>query len=389
MQSLILQILFWISVGAVVYVYVGYSVLIFLIGRIFGKPVSCSYYEPAVSVIVTAFNEEESIRDKIENTLSIDYPKRKLEIIVASDGSTDRTDDIVREYTHTGLKLYRQEGRLGKTATQNGAVEQANGEIILFSDATTVFPTDILQRILPNFADSTVGCVAGRLIYVDSVGSAVGRGVSSYWNYETSLRESESKACSLIGVSGCLYAVRKSTYRPLNPDACSDFSICSVIYRQGLRSVFDSNAVCFEETNSRSGNELRMRVRVIAQTFGDLWRERELLNPLRWGLFSIQLISHKLLRYTIPFFLIMAFITSLTLFNLSPFYKASVIVQTLFYGAAFSGLVLERFSLRSSLLALPQYFVIANLASLAGFYRFLTGAKYRTWNPVRGQQSGV
>ena len=371
------------------YVYVGYSVLIFLIGRIFGKPVSCSYCEPAVSVIVTAFNEEESIRDKIENTLSIDYPKRKLEIIVASDGSTDRTDDIVREYTHTGLKLYRQEGRLGKTATQNGAVEQANGEIILFSDATTVFPTDILQRILPNFADSTVGCVAGRLIYVDSVGSAVGRGVSSYWNYETSLRESESKACSLVGVSGCLYAVRKSTYRPLNPDACSDFSICSVIYRQGLRSVFDSNAVCFEETNSRSGNELRMRVRVIAQTFGDLWRERELLNPLRWGLYSIQLISHKLLRYTIPFFLIMAFITSLTLFNLSPFYKASVIVQTLFYGAAFSGLVLERFSLRSSLLALPQYFVIANLASLAGFYRFLTGAKYRTWNPVRGQQSGV
>ena len=208
--------------------------------------------EPNVTVLITAYNEENDIRAKLENTLQIDYPQEKLEILVASDGSTDKTDEIVREFSARSVKLFRQEGRVGKTLTQNNAVEESSGEIILFSDATTMYERDVLQAMLPNFADETVGCVAGKLIYVDSTESGVGKGAKSYWNYETFIKENESRACSLIGASGCLYAVRKSAYKPMYPEACSDFLIATILYEQGLRTVYEPNAVCTEETNKKA-----------------------------------------------------------------------------------------------------------------------------------------
>jgi cellulose synthase/poly-beta-1,6-N-acetylglucosamine synthase-like glycosyltransferase len=200
------------------------------------------------------------------------------------------------------VRLFRQEGRVGKTITQNNAVEQATGEIILFSDATTMYQPDVLRRMLPNFADKTIGCVAGKLVYVDDSRSNVGKGAKSYWSYETFIKESESRACSLIGASGCLYAVRKSAYKPMYAEACSDFLIATKIYEQGLRSVYEPTAICTEETNRKAGKELQMRVRVISQTFNDLWRNRRMLNPFHGGFFAVELFSHKLLRYAAPLF---------------------------------------------------------------------------------------
>ena len=159
---------------------------------------------------------------------------------------------------------------------------------------------DVLQAMLPNFADETVGCVAGKLIYVDSTESGVGKGAKSYWNYETFIKENESRACSLIGASGCLYAVRKSAYKPMYPEACSDFLIATILYEQGLRTVYEPNAVCTEETNKKSDKEMRMRVRVISQTFTDLWRNRSMMNPFKSGFYAIELISHKVFRYAVP-----------------------------------------------------------------------------------------
>ena len=231
------QIAFWTCVALLGYVYVGYPVLVYLASLISPRPVKKAEIEPTVTVLITAFNEEEAIREKLENTLRIEYPKNKIEILVASDGSTDRTDEIVREFEGRGVKLFRKEGRVGKTATQNAAVETASGEIILFSDATTAYRPDVFRCLLPNFADDSVGCVAGRLVYVDEMSSNVGKGAQSYWGYETFIKIAESQTCSLIGASGCLYAVRKSAYEPLYPEACSDFLICTSIYRKGLRSV--------------------------------------------------------------------------------------------------------------------------------------------------------
>ena len=377
------QMVFWICVGLLAYVYLGYPLLVYIVGALFPKTVLRSEIEPKVTVLITAFNEEAAIREKLDNTLQIDYPADKLEILVASDGSTDRTDEIVKEFDPRGIRLFRQDGRVGKTMTQNKAVEQAIGEIILFSDATTLYAKDVFRQLLPAFSDDSVGCVAGRLVYLDEDESNVGIGARSYWSYETFLKMVESRACSLIGASGCLYAVRKSAYEPMYPEACSDFLICTSIYRKGLRSVFAPEAVCYEHTNRQANDELRMRVRVISQTFTDLWRNRDMLNPFRSGFFAIEMISHKVLRYAVPFILIALLCASGILVETSVFYISAMAVQVLFYTLAFAGWLMERAGRRLSLLAMPLYFVLANLASLVAFYKFLRGETYTRWEPIR------
>jgi len=377
------QILFWICVCLLLYIYVGYPLLVYLVSLVFYKPVERAAFEPKVTVLITAFNEEAAIGAKIENTLALDYPSEKLEILVASDGSTDRTDTIVSEFADRGVRLFHQHGRAGKTVTQNNAVELASGEIILFSDATTAYSSDVLSAILPNFADKSVGCVAGRLIYIDDKSTNVGQGAQGYWNYETFLKIAESRACSLIGASGCLYAVRRSAYEPMYPEACSDFLICTGIYRKGLRSVFEPDAVCSEQTNSRSDDEMRMRVRVISQTFTDLWRNRDMLNPLKSGFFGIELISHKLLRYAVPFVLFALLIANIVLAVSSVFFAFLLFAQVLFYALAFAGWMFEMSGKRFKLFAMPLYFVLANLASFVAFYKFLRGETYTRWDPIR------
>ena len=377
------QIIFGASVAALFYVYVGYPLLVYAVSRLRPKTVKRGEYAPKVTILVTAYNEEKAIREKLENTFQIDYPPEKLEILVASDGSTDKTDEIVKNFSDRGVKLFRQEGRKGKTYTQNKAVEAASGEIILFSDATTMYRQNVLREMLPNFGDETVGCVAGKLIYVDNSKSNVGKGARSYWNYETFLKESESRACSLIGASGCLYAVRRSAYQPMYAQACSDFLICTVVYRQGLRSVYEPNAVCTEETNRQTDKEMRMRVRIISQTFTDLWRNREMLNPFRSGFYAVELFSHKVLRYSVPLFLILILISSLILAFYSLFFAVAFVLQILFYLTAFIGWILEKKGFKIGVFAIPLYFVLTNAASVLAFYKFLQGENYARWEPIR------
>ena len=382
--SLIAQTIFWLSAAALGYTYVGYPLLLLLLARLRTRPVRRAEFEPVVSVIITAYNEERDLAAKLENTLALDYPKEKLEIIVASDCSSDRTDEIAREFAAQGVRLHRQPERLGKTAAQNAAVELARGEIILFSDATTLYQPDVLRVMMPDFADATVGCVAGRLIYVDPAQTGVGSGARSYWGYEVFLKERESRISSLIGVSGCLYAVRRAAYVPLYNEACSDFIIATKMVEQNLRAVYEPAAVCTEETNRHSAQELRMRVRVISQTFTDLWRHRAMLNPLKSGFYAVQLLSHKLMRYLVPFFLAALLVTSAALAPRSLFYALVFGAQVCGYMAAALAWLLERAGgVHHRLLALPQYFVLANLASLIAWYKFLRGERYAHWEPIR------
>ncbi len=377
------QTVFWVSTTLLTYVYIGYPLLVWLVSRARPRPVAKSSCAPTVTVLIAAYNEEKDIAAKLENTLQIDYPTDKLEILVVSDCSNDRTDEIVKSFAGDGVKLYRQIERFGKTMAQNAAVKQANGEIILFSDATTMYQTDVLTQMLPSFADQTVGCVAGRLIYVDDSSSNVGKGAKSYWSYETFIKKSESRACSLIGASGCLYAVRKAVYQPMYAEACSDFLIATVIYEQGLRTIYEPNAVCTEETNRHADKEMRMRVRVISQTFTDLWRNRRMMNPFRSGFFAVELISHKLLRYAVPLFLLLIFISTFALMFLSEFFALIFALQIVFYMIALVGWLLEKNGVKLGILAIPLYFVLANTASLIGFYKFLRGERYASWEPIR------
>jgi cellulose synthase/poly-beta-1,6-N-acetylglucosamine synthase-like glycosyltransferase len=377
------RFVFWLSVAALCYTYVGYPVLVFVIALIRHRPIKRSAIEPHVTVIITAYNEERDLRAKLENTLSLEYPAEKLEVIVASDCSTDRTDEIALDFKDRGVRLYRQHERMGKTAAQNAAVETAVGEIIVFSDATTLYQKDVLSVLVPLFADPTVGCVGGRLIYVDPSDSAVGSGARTYWSYESFLKQQESRIFSLIGVSGCLYAVRRSAYVQMYNEACSDFLIATKMVEQGLRAVFEPNAVCIEETNRSSDKELRMRIRVITQTLNDLWQHKKMLNPFNGGFFSIQLLSHKLFRYLVPLFLIALLICSGLASAHSRLFTVVFLVQTLLYLSAAVGLVLERNSRGPGIFAFPLYFALSNLASLIAIFKFLSGERYARWEPIR------
>jgi cellulose synthase/poly-beta-1,6-N-acetylglucosamine synthase-like glycosyltransferase len=377
------EIIFWLSAVALVYTYAGYPVLIAMISSLRPRRVARNDFTPTLTVIITAYNEELALVEKLANTIALDYPRERIDIIVASDCSSDRTDEIVRSFASQGVTLHRQPQRLGKTAAQNAAVEKARGEIIVFSDATSHYQPDALRKIVRNFADPTVGCVGGRLTYVDPGDTHIGRGAKRYWGYESFLKQHESAACSLIGVSGCLYGVRKSAYQPLYNEACSDFIIATKMMEQGLRSIYEPEAICTEETNQRQDNELRMRVRVIAQTFTDLWRHRAMLNPLRSGLYGIQLLSHKVMRYFVPFFLMGLLMASAILAVDSPAYRTLFLLQSLGYFCGAMSWLLENFGVRSRLLALPHYFVLANVASVIAMFQFLRGERYARWDPIR------
>lgn len=382
-MKLAAQIVFWLSAAALGYTYAGYPLLLLVMSRLRTREVKRGDFEPFVSVIVTAYNEERDLAAKLVNTLALDYPRDLFEIIVASDCSTDRTDEIAHAFADRGVRLARQPQRRGKTAAQNMAVGEARGEIILFSDATSLYEPDVLRMTMPNFADPTVGCVAGRLIYVDPSESRVGRGARSYWNYETFLKRHESRVCSLIGASGCLYAVRRSAYTTLYAEACSDFIIATKMVEQDLRAVYEPAAVCTEETNRRTDKELRMRVRVIAQTFTDLWRHRAMMNPFRSGFYAVQLLSHKVMRYVVPFFLIAILASSGILARHSMLYLIVFVSQLGCYLGALAAWLLERSGVHSRMLALPQYFVLSNLAALIACYQFLRGERYAHWETNR------
>jgi len=381
--QLAIETVFWLSIAALLYTYAGYPVLLVIISAVRARPVRSGENTPKVTIIIAAYNEELDLAAKLENTLALDYPKSHLEVIVTSDCSTDRTDEIARSYNARGVILHRQVERLGKTAAQNAAVEKAHGEILLFSDATTHYQTDVLRVMVPLFADPNVGCVTGRVIYDASSDSTVGAGTRSYWNYEFLLKTHESSIGSLIGVCGCMYAVRKSAYVPLYHEACSDFLIATTMVRQGLRAIYEPTAVCFEEPNAEANKELAVRVRIVTQTFADLWRNRDMLNPLRHGFYAVQLLSHKVMRYLAPVFLLVILLLSGLLARQSPLYAGLFGAQVAFYSIAAISWGLERFEIKVPGIVLPQYFVITNLATLLAFIKLIRGERYVKWEPLR------
>lgn len=376
------EILLWGSLGMLFYIYAGYPALAILLARLFPRPVRHGDIEPTVTVIISAYNEEKSIGEKIRNTLSLDYPADRLDVIVVSDASDDGTDRTVQACEDPRVRLLRVEGRLGKTACQNAAAAEATGEILVFADATTRVVDQALRALVRNFADPAVGCAAGRLVYVSRQGDATGRGGISYWKYECALRMAESALGSLIGVSGLLYAVRASAYRPIAPDLISDFVVAMDMREQGLRTVLEPEAVCFEETLDRADRELSMRIRVTVRSLLALARNRHLLNPLRYGAFAWQLASHKLLRYLSPVFWLLALLANVAL-ALRGEYVWLLAAQLAGIAIGLLGFRAKRGQGGSRLLAQPYYFLLTNVSSAISLVRFLRGERVVVWTPLR------
>jgi cellulose synthase/poly-beta-1,6-N-acetylglucosamine synthase-like glycosyltransferase len=377
-----LEATLWIAMAVLAYIYAGYPLLAIILAKVWPHPVDRGPVHASVTAIITAYNEEKHIRQKIQNVLALDYPDGQLDVIVASDASSDATDRIVRECGAANVKLLRVEGRLGKTACQNAAAEIASGDILVFMDATTMTDGNALQAMVGNFHDPSVGCVAGRLVYRARGADATGHGGTSYWGYESVLRMAESALGSLIGVSGQLYAVRRSAYRPIAPDLISDFVIAMAIREQGLRTVLEPGAICYEETLDRADQELSMRIRVGLRSLYALATKRHLLNPFRFGAFAWQLGSHKLLRYLSPVFWIVALLANAAL-ALQGQYVLLLAVQVLILALGVLGfLPLGRFG-NVRLLAQPYYFLLTNVASAVSLFRFLRGERVVTWTPLR------
>jgi cellulose synthase/poly-beta-1,6-N-acetylglucosamine synthase-like glycosyltransferase len=382
-KIMVASVILIVSLALIVYTYVGYPALVYVLSRLFGRRVKAADITPKLSVIIAAYNEERDIARKIEETLALDYPKDKLEIIVASDCSTDRTDEIVKGFANRGVILHRRPERLGKTSAQNHAMQVSTGEILVFSDATTRYEPDTLLKIVRSFADPEVGCVTGNVVYVDRSATAVGMGLRSYWGYEFFIKQAESSLGSLLGVCGCLYAVRRSAYVQLDQDMSSDFVIASEVHLQGLRVVYDPEAISSEDTNKRSHEEFRMRVRIVEQTMSALCRYRRVLNLRKHKMFAFQMICHKALRYAVPFLLIIAFGANLLLLNAGAIYRLAFIGQAAFYLLAMIGWLCDRVGLKLGPLAFPYYFVLSNAASLVAFKKFVSGESHVTWEPMR------
>lgn len=376
------EIFFWIAVGSGVYTYAGYSLIVILLALIVRNSVNRHDIEPKVTVLITAYNEERNIAQKLENTLALDYPRGKLEILVASDGSTDKTDEIVRSFGNRGVRLVRVEGRVGKTETQNRAVREATGEVVVFSDATTRYETANLRKIVRNYADPEVGAVSGRYEYINPGNATIGVGSIVFWKYENAIKTAQTRIKTISGCCGCIYSVRRSLYEPLPADIISDLVEPLKILEKGYRIVFEPEAIAYEETTEKTAEEFNMRVRVITRGMRGMLYMHQLFNPFRFGFVAFQLISHKLLRWMVAFMMLVAFVANFLLLG-NTFYNVMFALQCLFYLLAGAGLVAERRNFRSKLFSLPLYFCTVNWAAVVAMYRVWRGQKAVTWETVR------
>ncbi len=377
-------VVFWVAAAALLYVYVGYPFGAFVLSRLANRRVRKAAFEPTVTIVIAAFNEEAHLGQTIANKLALDYPPTKLQILVVSDGSTDRTDEIAQEFCSRGVKFLRQEPRNGKTAALNLAALDATGEIIVFADANSLYDSKALEHLAANFADASVGYVTGKLRYVNADGSMTGDGCSTYMKYENLIRTFETGFGSVVGVNGGIDAVRRALYAPMHPDDLPDLVLPLNVVARGSRVVYEPNALLSETANGNSADEYRMRVRV---TLRSLWTLKEmsgLLNIARHGIYAIQLISHKLLRYLAFAFMAATLVTSALLWSTAQIYRIAFLAHVAFCALAYLGYLAERRGRPNRLLFIPYYFALVNMAALRAVVKFLKGERFRVWNPRLG-----
>ncbi len=375
---------FWLSVGVILYVYVGYPLLLALIALV-RKPVKLADPDtwPSVTLLITAYNEQANIAAKLDNALTLDYPPDRCQILVASDGSTDDTDAIVRRYADRGVELRRVEGRVGKTQTQNEAMPHARGEIVVFTDADAMFDADAIKQLVRHFQRPAVGCVEGRRCDRAADATTAAPNELLFRDYESLVKRLESRVYSCVGAVGPIMAIRRELYVPLHPDDCSDLiEPMAIMLAHGRRQVFEPRARSRELVLGRVSSEFRRKIRVITDSLASLWRYRAVMNPFRTGVYAWQVVSHRFLRWILPLFLALALLSNALLVQ-QPVYGALMGLQLLFYGSALLGALLERFGIGHALLRAPYFFCAANAASLVSVFNCLLGRKYVRWDTAR------
>jgi len=373
-----MELILGISLFLVFHAYFGYPITLALLRPSRRKIVAKSAFEPPVSLIITACNEKSRIREKIENTLALDFPQGRLQVIVASDGSTDSTNSIVSEYHSQGVELLAFPERRGKESAQRDAVLRATGEVIVFSDVSTRLDPYGLREIVANFSDPSIGCVSS----VDKVMGRDGKpcGEGFYVRYEMWLRDLESQVNSLVGLSGSFFAARKEVCRDFSGDMQSDFRTVLNSMRLGLRGVSDPEAVGFYHDISDSRREFDRKVRTVIRGLTVFFQNLEFLNPMRYGLFAYQYFCHKLLRWLAPLFLFAALLANAALSMDSVPYTILLFLHIAFYSIAVLGW-LAKSPPSNAVMKIPMYFVTVNTAILVAWWRYIRGNRLVMWAP--------
>lgn len=366
---------FWVAVAGVFYPYLGYPLLLLALRTRPGPPTASSAPgQPRVSMIVPVHNEALRIVQKIANTVALDYPPDRLEILIVSDGSTDGTVDLVRAHGGDRTILVELPVRAGKAAGLNAGVARATGEIIVFTDASIMLESGALRAIVQPFADPQIGCVSGE----DRIADAGGEGL--YGRYELFLRRQESAVHSIVGASGSFYAQRRSLCTPFTDGMAPDFLSVLRTVDQGVRAISEPAAVGMMASVKSPRHEFERKVRTLLRGMTALFAHPRLLNPFRFGVFALELWSHKVLRWTVPFFLVAAFIAPLWLLE-SPFYLAILAMQMVFYAAAL-GAFLEWSGIRRWLPGrIALYFVSVNAAIVVAWCQYVMGVRQELWTP--------
>jgi len=374
-------VFFYESVFLVGYTYLLYPLLLMVLASAKRTPVMKKEITPLVSIVIPAYNEEKAIAEKITNVLGLDYPPAQREIVVVSDCSSDRTDEIVRTFEDRQVRLHRMKDRGGKIAGYCDVLPTLKGEIVIFTDATSRLEADSLKKLISNFADEHVGCVGGRLRYVDPKRSQVAKGEQAYWSYETRVKKWEEKVASLTSVSGTFYGVRKDLFPKSMPkDLADDLIVVLTCVKKGKRVVYEQEAVCEEFAVHDARVEFTKRSRITIQNVRGLLYMPQMLDFFKYGWYAVMLISHKFLRILSPFLLIAILWSNYHLLDVSIYYRIIFDLQLVFYVLGLLACFLRK---RPKVLNIIFYFCLTQLSILWGVLKMIFGAKVTTWETQR------
>jgi len=386
-----MKIIFWVSIAFIFYTFFGYGILLFILVKcrmffIGKRKLTDNNGEwPTVTVIVAAYNEERFIGDKINNTLGLQYPEDKIKYIFVTDGSTDRTPEIILQYSK--IELLHSSERNGKIAAIHRAMQRVKTEIVIFTDANTFLNHDALLNICRHYSDPSTGAVAGekRVHAGERADATAGEGF--YWKYESKLKTWDSELYSTAGAAGELFSIRNNLYEPVEPDTVlDDFMISMLIAQKGYRIAYEPQAFAIEGGSENIAEELKRKIRIAAGGIQSIFRLRALLNPFRYPVLSFQYVSHRVLRWTVtPFLMVLALLLNIILAYSADemLYKILLMLQVVFYASSVTGWLLEKKEVRVKLLFIPYYFVMMNYAVVAGIQRYFSGRQSAIWEKAK------
>jgi glycosyltransferase involved in cell wall biosynthesis len=374
-----MELIFWLMIFGVLYSYAFYPIALNLLPKRHQAMPSTPDEWPAISIIVTAHNEESRILQKISNTLSIDYPREKLEIIIASDCSTDQTDQIVESHADQGIKLVRADKHLGKEYAQYCAIQQSQGEIIVFSDVATDIPADAIQKMISYFSDTAVGAVSSEDKFINEEGKVAGE--SAYVRYEMWLRSLESSYAGLVGLSGSFFAARRAICtQDWDTQSPSDFNTALQTAKAGLLAISCPDVHGYYKDLKDEKKEYARKVRTVIRGITAVSRHTEVLNISRYGLFSFQVWSHKICRWSVPWFLLGALLSNAALIGEGWIYNLAALAQIAFYGLAIAGWRSAELR-QNTLIRIIFFFIQVNIALAHAAVKFFTGTRMTVWAP--------